>query len=172
MLERVFPGAFPISCWQVVKCRSKVRLAFYGVYRITTHRRSDSHNVPPIFLMHKSIACSVSQIPPVSDKCSQYCFSCPSHFKRYFPCFFAHLSQRVVLTKLCTCQSVYPTHWFICYLTLRVPQLLGGGGGGVSCGGSEGFDGVICIRLLFQEHVSVDTRFQKVKLHQVLRRLT
>ena len=33
-------------------------------------------------------------------------------------------------------------------------------------------DGVICLRQLFQEHVSVDTRFRKVKLRQVLRRVT
>ena len=29
-------------------------------------------------------------------------------------------------------------------------------------------DGVICTSQLFQEHVSVDTRFRKVKLHQIL----
>ena len=57
-------------------------------------------------------------------------------------------------------------------LRQRVPTLLGGGGGGVSGGSSKRVDGVICIHQLFQEHVSVHTRFRKAMLHQVLCRLT
>ena len=147
-------------------------LLIWGVSHITTHRRV----IPTMFPKFFSCARVLPVAFPKSLSCRTSVLRIVSHVlhisKGIFHVFFAHLSQRVVLTKLCTCQSVFPTHWCICYLTLREPQLLGGGGGGVSSGGSEGFDGVICISHLFQEHVSVDTRFRKVKLHQVLRRLT
>ena len=97
----------------------------------------------------------------------------PIVFPKSFPCRTGVL-RRTSFTPCCpSCahaKASFPQTGSSVYLTL--PQLLGGGGGGVSCGGSEGFDGVICISHLFQEHVSVDTRFRKVKLHQVPSRLT
>ena len=86
-------------------------------------------------------SCPISS--PVSDECSPECFPCPSQV------------HHTVLTKLCTCQSVVPTTWFICYLPqpcmhshcLVVSVVVG----------SEA-------QQAFPGHVSVDIRFRKVDL--------
>ena len=124
-------------------------------------------HVSQLLFLHKSIAHSASQVLLLHREYLPIVF--PKSFslsKSFFPCPSQVL--HTVMTKPCTCQCVVPTLCFICYLVPRVPPLLGGGGGGVSGGGLERVDCVICISQLFQEHVSVDTRFRKVKLHQIL----
>ena len=111
-----------------------------------------------------------SSLSPETDGCSPECFPCPSLYKEYFPCPSQVL--HTVLTKLCTCQSVVPTLWFICYLNPTCTATAWWWQRWCQWWRFRRVDGVICISQPVQNHVSADNRFRKVKLREVLRRLT
>ena len=107
--KQVFPDCFPISCQQLVRCNSKLRLASKSVFRGITFTEGFLHDVsqfklatrsPVCYpsphhaakLFPKSFLCSKNILHPVPHDCSPLCFPNP---------YLAATSFSIVLRKCC-----------------------------------------------------------------------